>query len=234
MMRAILLCAGFGTRLQPLTYHTPKPLLPINGKPLIDYWLDTLFEAGIEKVLINTHYKSEQFVAHIAQSPYCNNIVVSYEEEILNTAGTILENKSFLNDEPFLLIHADNLSLFSLSAFIQSHENRPKDCEMTMMLFQTDVPQNCGVVELDDTIVTAFFEKVSNPPTCMANGAVYICEYSIVDFIEKLQRKKIDFSLEVIPNFLGKIHTFLNDTYHRDIGTLESYGLSQIEIRNFV
>jgi mannose-1-phosphate guanylyltransferase len=99
-----------------------------------------------------------------------------------------------------------------------------------MMTFVTDTPQSCGIVEVDaDGVVIDFHEKKESPPSSMANAAVYIIEPSVVHTMVSMGKNKIDFSLDVIPQFLGKINTFHNDNYHRDIGTLASYGLAQIE-----
>jgi mannose-1-phosphate guanylyltransferase len=237
-VKALLLSAGLGTRLRPVTDSMPKCLVPINGKPLLDYWLENLTKAGICKFLINTSYlhtKVEQFARN---SNYKEKITLVYEDELLNTGGTILANKEFfttVNNQPFILVHADNLSFCDFEAFIKAHENRPRNCEITMMTFKTDNPSSCGIVELDDFgIVQKFYEKVSNPPSNLANGAVYICEVSIFDFLESLQKKEIDFSNDVLPAYLGKINTFLNDVYHRDIGTIESYAMAQVEILDFL
>lgn len=231
-MKALLLCAGEGTRLRPVTNYLPKPLVPINGKPLLDYWLENLTNAGVKEFLINTHYKYEEMKHYVQKSPYKDMITLVYEEELLNTAGPIKQNKSFFDkDQPFMLVHADNLSFCDFNSFIKAHENKPKDCAMTMMLFKTDTPHTCGIVELDDrSVVQKFYEKVSNPPSNLANGAVYICDYGVLEYIKKLEKKDVDFSLDVIPNFMGKINTFLNDVYHRDIGNIESYALAQVEI----
>ena len=123
-----------------------------------------------------------------------------------------------------MLVHADNLSIFDVHAFINSHQNRPPGCEITMMTFKTPTPHTCGIIETDKKgCVQAFHEKVANPHGDMANGAVYIVEPSIFNYLESLNKEFIDFSTEVIPNFIGRINTFYNDIYHRDIGTLESY-----------
>ena len=74
-----------------------------------------------------------------------------------------------------------------------------------------------------------FYEKVKNPPSNLANAAVYICQPSIFEFLKSLNKTNIDFSNDILPNFMGKIYTFLNDTYHRDIGTVESYAMAQID-----
>ena len=94
---------------------------------------------------------------------------------------------------------------------------------MTMMTFRTDAPETCGVVEVDSRgIVQAFHEKVPNPPGNLANAAVYILAQGVIDHIAGLRKEHVDFSTEVLPHYLGRINTFHNDIYHRDIGTKES------------
>lgn len=234
-MRALLLAAGFGTRLQPVTDYIPKCLVPINGKPLLEYWLENLSAAGVEEFLINTHYMHEKVQDYINSSIYKDKVTLVYESELLNTGGTILANKEFFSDEPFMLVHADNLCFCDFEAFILSHKKRDKECEITMMLFESDTPQSCGIVTLDSRgVVEEFYEKVQNPPSNLANGAVYICENSVVKFLESLGKEEIDFSKEVLPKYLGKIGTYMNETYHRDIGTLKSYSLAQIECKEYL
>lgn len=234
-MKALLLAAGLGTRLRPITNNIPKCLVPINGKPLLEYWLENLSKVGIKEFLINTSYLHHQVEDFVIRSKYKDMVTLVYEEELLNTGGTLLKNEEFFNNEPFMLVHADNLSFCDFRAFIKSHQNRMNNTELTMMLFKSDQPSSCGIVELDSfNTVVNFYEKVKNPPSDLANGAVYICESSVISFCKKLNKKKIDFSNEVLPYFMGKINTFLNDTYHRDIGTVESYALSQIEIKKII
>ena len=234
-MKALLLAAGLGTRLRPITNTIPKCLVPINGKPLLEYWLNNSSEVGINQFLINTSYLSKQVEDFINTSKYKNQITQIFEKELLNTGGTVVANKNFFEDETFMLIHADNLSFCNFNAFIKAHQNRPKNCEITMMLFKSDNPSACGIVELDDqNIVQNFYEKVKNPPSNLANGAVYICEPSVIKFMECLEKKDVDFSNDVLPRFMGKINTFLNDVYHRDIGMVRNYALAQIEIKDFL
>ncbi len=223
-MRALLLSAGMGTRLRPLTESIPKCLVPIKKKPLMEYWLDMLYKAQILPVMVNMHYLYRKVEAYILQSPYKKNIITSYEENLLGTGGTLLKNKSFFDNHSVFMAHGDNLSFFDIKDFVRTHELRPSHCEITMMIFETDNPQSCGIVELDDkNIVCAFHEKVDNPPGNLANGAVYILEPSIFIFLESLGKENIDFSTEVLPHYIGRINTFHNGKYHRDIGTMESY-----------
>ena len=229
-MRAILLAAGLGTRLRPITDTIPKCLVPINGKPLIDYWLEQLTKAGIEKFLINTHYLYEQVESHIEQSKFADVVDLVYEEELLLTGGTVIANKDFISDEPFMLVHADNLSICDYEDFISAHKNRPANTEITMMTYTTDDPKSCGVVKIDTSgIIQEFHEKVQNPPSTTANGAVYIVEASVVSYMERLKKVKVDFSVDVLPYYMGRIFTYYNDLYHRDIGNIRSYELAQIE-----
>jgi len=223
-MKALLLAAGLGTRLRPLTDSVPKCLVPVNGKPLMEYWLEMFCTAEIEPVIVNLHYMSKKVEAYIKSSPSREIVKTVYEKELLGTGGTLLKNRVFFDDDPIMLVHGDNLSVFDMNAFINAHDLRPEKCEITMMTFEAQTPESCGIVELDqDNVVMAFHEKVKNPPSNLANGAVYILEPSIFDFLESLGKETIDFSTEVLPCYLGRIFTFHNDQYHRDIGTMESY-----------
>lgn len=231
-MRALLLSAGLGTRLRPITDKIPKCLVPINGKPLIDYWFEQLFQHGIERILVNTHYQSEQVIKHIEQSEYKEFIDIVHEETLLNTGGTLLKNKNYFGKGPLMLAHADNLCICDWNSFIASHQNRHETVAITMMTFDTDKPESCGIVGIDEkSIVVEFYEKKINPPSNRANAAVYIIEPSVVDDLERMEKEKIDFSNDVIPRYMGRIGVYHNDTYHRDIGTLEAYSLAQIESR---
>ncbi len=231
-MRALLLAAGMGTRLRPLTDTIPKCLVPIHGRPLLEYWLEMLDRAGIRPMLVNLHYLAEQVREYIAASRYRDVVSTVYEERLLGTAGTLLRNRSFFGEEPLMLVHADNLSRFDVRAFVARHGERPRGCEITMLTFRTPTPRSCGIVELDpDGVVLAFHEKVPDPPGDLANGAVYILEPSLFRFLEALGKETIDFSTEVLPCYLGRIFTFRNDVYHRDIGTMASY---QAANRDFV
>lgn len=229
-MKALLLAAGLGTRLRPITNFIPKCLVPIHGKILLEYWLENLSEAGVSEFLINTSYLSSQVEDFVQNSEYRDKITLIYEEELLNTGGTLLKNRDYFENEPFMLVHADNLSLCDFRTFIDSHTLRDKNCEMSMMLFQSDDPSSCGIVELKENIVVKFHEKVASPPSNLANAAVYICEPTLFDFLQTFDKEEIDFSLEVLPEYMGRINTFVNTLYHRDIGTLESYGLAQVEL----
>jgi len=227
-MRALLLAAGLGTRLRPLTDTVPKCLVEINGRPLIDHWIELLSNAGISDVLINLHYLPEKVQTYVLGCNYPIQITTVMEERLLLTAGTVLKNQEFFKQAPVLLIHADNLSLFNLRAFKDRFYSRANNIDITMMTFRTSVPHECGIVELDaQGVVIALHEKVKAPLGNLANAAVYILSPTVINFIASLGKEAVDFSTEVLPHFMGRINTFHNDVYHRDIGTIESLTLAQ-------
>jgi mannose-1-phosphate guanylyltransferase len=229
-LRALLLAAGLGTRLRPITDTIPKCLVPIHGRPLLDHWLSLLFNGGIESVLINTHYLPERVRDFVAGSRWRSQVALSHEDRLLGTGGTILRNRNFFADKPFMVIHADNLSLFDVPAFIAHHATRPRGTSITMMTFDTDVPESCGIVELDQRgVVQRMHEKVAHPPGRRANAAVYIVEPTVMEFIESLGNPIVDLSTEVLPYFMGKISAFHNDCYHRDIGSIASLRKAEAE-----
>jgi mannose-1-phosphate guanylyltransferase len=229
-VRALLLAAGLGTRLRPITDQVPKCLVPIHGKPLLGYWLDMLLPNGVERVLVNTHYLPDAVRKFVAASSWRDSIAMVHEDELLGTGGTVLRNRDFLANGPFMVVHADNLTRFNVGAFIRAHADRPAGVDVTMMTFDTDVPQSCGIVELDERgVVIKFHEKVAHPPSNHANAAVYIFEPSVIDFLASLGKAVIDISTEVLPRYLGRMQAFHNSDYHRDIGTLESLALAERE-----
>ena len=234
-LRALLLAAGFGTRLRPLTLKIPKCLVRINDKPILKYWLEKLESLNTESVLINTHYLHTQ-VDDFLKNQSFSKIKVGqfYEKELLGTAGTLLANKSFFCDSIGLLIHADNFSSVNLNDFVKAHKNRPSHCLLTMLTFNTKTPSNCGIVEIDkDGVVVGFHEKASNPPSNKANGAIYAFDFEFIKWLEIHCPQASDFSTEVIPELIGRISTWHTNESFIDIGTPSSlYEANHIKINS--
>jgi mannose-1-phosphate guanylyltransferase len=230
MPKALLLAAGLGSRLKPLTEVLPKCLMPINGEPLLGLWLERLCSAGISDVVINLHRHAGLVRDYVERSPFARFVTLAEEPRLLGTAGTLARHREHFAGAPVLLAHADNLSLFAPERFVATHRARPPAAAMTMMTFRTDAPQQCGIVKLDSQgIVVEFHEKSSEPHGDLANAAVYIVEREVIDHAHSLGRPVLDFSTEVVPHFLGRIHTFHNGAYHRDIGTLVDLIRAQFE-----
>lgn len=224
-MKVILLAAGFGTRLRPITNVIPKCLVPIKGKPLLQIWLENLTNAGLNSFLINTHYlhsEVEKFVLNSEFNSFCSLV---YEEELLGTAGTIINNLDFADNEDLLVIHADNYCLQDMNTFIDAHKSRPNGCLMTMMSFECDVPKNYGILKINsENILIDFYEKINGINAGnIANGAIYILSAEFQKILQNDFNQSKDFSLDVIPKFINKIFVYHSNDLMVDIGTVENY-----------
>ena len=223
-LRALLLAAGFGTRLRPITLNTPKCLVEIGGKPLLQNWLENLDNLGCTECLINTHYLSQNVDIFLKKYNSKKMLVkTTYEKILLGTLGTLLANKSWFKDGVGMLIHADNFTNADLNSFLDAHNSRPKECLLTMMTFKTSKPENCGIVETNkDGIMIDFYEKIKKPPSDIANGAVYLFDYNFIQWIESKVFDGNDFSIDLLPSLKGKVQTWFTEDIFLDIGTYES------------
>ena len=227
-MKAILLAAGLGTRLRPLTDSTPKCLVPINGVPLLEIWIERLNRSGVGPILINTHYLAEKVHDYVKKSSFHELVSLVNEPVLLGTAGTLLKNLDFFIDEEVMLIHADNYCLADLPSFMLAHKKRPSGCFLTMMTFRTKTPSSCGIVEINKNgVLVGYHEKVKSPPGNLANGAVYILTADLIKEVKSMSLAPKDFSTEVLGRFIGRIYTHETSEVFIDIGTPESYELAK-------
>jgi mannose-1-phosphate guanylyltransferase len=220
---AVLLAAGYGTRLRPYSNSWPKCLMPINGVPLMDYWLGVLVSIKVNKVLVNLHYLADIVRCFLERPVYKDWVSYSYEAALEGTAGTLRKNREYLVGSTILLAHADNFCHCDFNEFLSFHLTvRPRNCVITMMTFTTQEPSTCGIVEVDAAgVVIGFHEKVAEPPGNLANGAVYLLDPCVLDWIcDNLELK--DFSTQVLPHFVGRIATWHNSAVHIDIGSIEA------------
>jgi MurNAc alpha-1-phosphate uridylyltransferase len=108
---AMLLAAGLGTRMRPLTAETAKPLLPLGGRTLLDHALDRLVDAGVEKVVVNVHWQAERVIEHLAHRGPEPRIVIRPEHTLLETGGAVRAALTELGPEPFLVVNGDTVWL---------------------------------------------------------------------------------------------------------------------------
>ncbi|MDA9746856.1 nucleotidyltransferase family protein [Prochlorococcus sp. AH-736-M13] len=228
-LRALLLAAGFGTRLKPITNNIPKCLVEISGKPLLGRWIQQLEVLGCDSVLLNTHYLSNLVMNYLNNLPKNRlKIKTVYEEKLKGTAGTLFDNIDFFDGYTGIFLHADNVSDFDLRNLLKAHENRPKQCLLTMLTFNCENPKTAGIIEKDtNNILVAFHEKVENPPNNCANAAIYVFDVEFIEWIKELNFKPYDFSVDIIPLLLGKIFTYHTDEVYLDIGTPSSLKFAQ-------
>lgn len=147
--RAMVLAAGFGTRLAPLTDTIPKPLAPVAGRPFLDYVLAFLRAAGIREVVINLHHLGERIEAHVGDGSR-HGLAVRYSREaaILDTAGGIKHAEALLAGESFIVANGDSLFETDLGAMVDFH--RARGGIGTMALRADAEAAGYGVVEIDD------------------------------------------------------------------------------------
>lgn len=227
--RALLLAGGLGTRLRPLTDTVPKCLVPVGGRPLLDYWLDALEAAGIDEALINTHHLPAPVRAYIESVNVTRDITLTeaYEPDLLGSAGTVSANRGWADRvDEVLVIYADNLSDIDLGALVAFH--RGHGDPMTMALFHTEFPEKCGIAELNGTgRITAFTEKPERPASDLANAGIYVLDAAA--WREIADMDAFDFGFDVIPAYVGRMRGWLHEGYHRDIGTPEALARAEAD-----
>ncbi|MBK8523007.1 MAG: nucleotidyltransferase family protein [Betaproteobacteria bacterium] len=230
-MRALLLAAGIGSRLAPLTEALPKCLAPINGVPLLAYWLDALTACGIERFLINTHHLADAVADYVRRSPWADCVDLVHEAELRGTGGTLRANRGWWQDDGLVLVHADNLCHCDFAAFIAAHRQRPADILATMMTFDTPDPQSCGIVLTGpDHRLTAFHEKEADLPGCRASAAVFILAPEFAALLDTFDAcTAIDFSRDLIPQHLTRFQAWHNAQFHSDIGTPAAFLQAQLD-----
>ena len=226
-MKAFLLAAGVGSRLRPITDTIPKCMVAIDGRPLIDIWLDAFGAAGIDEVLVNLHHLPDVVRRHLAGRAGPPVVQTVYEPELLGSAGTLAANRSWLGDDDmFLVCNADNLTDFDLRALISEH--RDHGAVATLTVFHSENPSAGGVVEIDDTgIVTGFTEKPSEPVSDLVNAGMYAFHPCLLAEIDGPPPADIGYHL--LPRLVGRARAVLVKEYFRDIGTVESYQRAQQE-----
>ena len=230
-IKALLLAAGLGTRLRPLTDSVPKCLIPIAGRPLLDIWIERLVECGIREARINTHALAETVRAHIAQINAENRLrlVEAHEPVLLGSAGTITANADLADDaDEVVIIYADNFSDIDLRPLIAFH--REHTDPLTMVLFRAPNPSACGIAELDkEGRIISFVEKPKVPASNLANAGLYVIDAAA--YREIAETKAFDLGFEVLPRFVGRMRGWTWGGYYLDIGTHESLKLAERDAR---
>lgn len=226
-MRAFLLAAGIGSRLRPITDTTPKCMLPIGGRPLLDIWLDAFAQAGVDEVLVNLHHLPDVVREHLRTRTAQPRVLLSYEATLLGSAGTLAANREWARGEDFFLAcNADNLTDFDLTSLIKAH--REHGSVATLAVFHSENPSAGGVVEVDPSgTIVGFAEKPANPVSDLVNAGIYAFAPSVIDEIGG--KPPTDIGYDLIPSLVGRAHAVPVEGYFRDIGTPDAYRRAQEE-----
>ena len=148
--RAMVMAAGKGTRMQPLTDTMPKPLVPLAGRPLIDHVLDRLEEAGIEEVIVNTHYFADMLEAHLASRRSPRIILSDERAELLDTGGGAKKALPLLGDEPIITFNSDSVWVEEGRDTLRSLMDAFDPDRMDALLLLAEVKSTIGFVGRGD------------------------------------------------------------------------------------
>jgi NDP-sugar pyrophosphorylase family protein len=246
-IKAMILAAGEGTRLRPLTLKTPKLLLPVAGRPLIEHQLAWLRGHGIQEVAINLYHLGDKIKDFLGDgSRYGMKVWYSPEEALLGTAGGVKRMEHFFH-ETFVVLYGDVLTDLDLSAMVNFHQE--KRAMATLAIFRAARPWEVGVVDIDrEGRILSFEEKprslVPDPqsPTLspqspvLASGGVYVLQKKVLDHIPS--QGFYDFAYDIFPRLiefgLGVYGYVLSpEDYLLDIGTWDRYRRANSDVGEF-
>jgi mannose-1-phosphate guanylyltransferase len=222
-MQALVLAGGEGTRLRPLTYTTPKPVIPLAGRPFLSFMLDWLARHGVDEAILSCGFMSDD-VRRVLGDIY-DGMRVRYvvEEEPLGTAGPVrLALDEGLLDERLLILNGDVLTDMDLTAELEQHDRT--GARATLALVAVDDVSTYGVVPTDaDGRVEAFIEKaVDEPPTNRINAGAYVIEREVAEAIPA--GRAVSFEHEIFPSLVGDgLYGWQAAGYWIDIGKPERY-----------
>lgn len=226
MTEAILLVGGRGTRLRPLTVHTPKPMVPAAGVPFLTHQLARARAAGVDHIILATSYLAEVFEPHFGDGSALGlHLEYVTEEEPLGTGGAIRNVAPRLHsgpDDPVLVFNGDILTGLNISALVATHQSTGAD--VSLHLTQVTDPRAYGLVPTDATgRVTAFLEKPQTPEeivTDQINAGAYVFRRSVIDTIPT--GRPVSVERETFPDLLAAgahLQGMVDSTYWLDLGT---------------
>ncbi|RLG14880.1 MAG: hypothetical protein DRN66_00755 [Candidatus Nanohalarchaeota archaeon] len=219
-MKAVILAGGKGTRLRPLTYAVPKPLLPLKQRPIIEHIMMHLKSHDIKEFIITIGYLGYQIKNYFHDGKDLG-VSIKYEEErqALGTAGCLYALKDQLKKEPFIVMGGDNFTNMDITKMVQFHKE--KKAAVTIALIEMSIPVDFGVVEIDkDGAVERFREK----PSFDYLGATMI--YCVSPEVLKYVKEGDDFAKDIFPQLMAdgkKICGFKFRDLWIDIGKIDEY-----------
>jgi len=241
MTKAIILCAGEGTRLLPLTKDTPKPVIPIDNIPLLEYNIRLCKFHGIKDIFINTSYLPEKIKDCIGDGGHLGvNITYSYESQPLGTSGALNNFKQFLGGEPFVVIYGDNLTDIDLEKMFKYHKAKGGIATIALRKKPRNYKTQSLIITDEDSKLKEFIEKPSDDLVMkkslefkLINSGIYFCDPRILNYIPK---GFSDFAYDIFPNIINKkekVYGFLMDDYYfREVGKIEKYNIAKDEIES--
>jgi NDP-sugar pyrophosphorylase family protein/tRNA A-37 threonylcarbamoyl transferase component Bud32 len=229
-MKALILAAGYGTRLRPYTNHTPKPLFSIAGRPLLDIIIDNLQKAGCEAVIINTHHLHREIEAFVAARSYSFPVTTRYEPQILGTGGAIKNVADFWDLRPFMVINADIVADIDLADVYRTHCRQHPPATLVLC---DDPAYNSVAVEQDKWIkeFQNSGRNLSQPAQRLLTfTGIQVIDPQVLDYIpEKTSSSSIDAFRKILADD-KKLQAYIAPKGRwQDIGTPERYRQTAFE-----
>jgi len=234
-MRVLILAAGLGTRLRPLTDIVPKCLVDVGGKPMLQHWLEKIekLDEKPTEVFVNLFYKKDLVKEFLHGFKTSFPIKSVDEKKLLGTGGTLLNLIRKHNDEDMLVIHCDNYFDDELNDFLTEASSKLNllNADGVVLSFKTEFPELCGTMRLDAFgKILSFQEKVKKPKSNLANGAVYYFSSSFLKYILNNHFSLIDIAKDLLEPNEFNFYAFETSNFFCDIGT----NLSLKQARDFV
>lgn len=224
-MKAMILAAGVGSRLDPLTRNLPKPLVPIVNKPVMEHIVELLAQHEFTDIMVNLHYHGEMIKGYFGDgSKWGVSIQYSEEDQLWGDAGSVKRCERFF-DGTFMVVGGDDLADIDLSRLVKQHKEHKALCTIGLSL--VDDPAEYGIVLVNERgKITRFLEKPKGEVifSNMANTGVYVFEPEIFEFIPHGTR--YGFGNNVFPLLLEqkrRFYGYLTSSYWRDVGNLKQY-----------
>jgi NDP-sugar pyrophosphorylase family protein len=232
-VKALILAAGLGTRLQHLTRTQPKPMLRVAGRPLLEHTIGLLRSHGVRDIAMNLHYQPEAIIRYFGDGATSDvNLFYSFEDRLLGTAGAAKRLETFL-DRSFYVIYGDVLSDLNLTELAARHH--ASKAALSLALYHVDDPTRAGIVEVDaGGRVCKFVEKPAQAEVFSdaANAGIFVVEPGVLDCIPR--DTFFDFGLDVIPRLLrsgARVCAWPAEAYVMDIGSPERYRQARADVR---
>ena len=229
ILQAAILAGGLGTRLRPLTYLVPKPMLPVAGKPLLERTLNYLKEYGFEEAIICVAYLKRQIIDYFKNGSFGINVRFAEADTPLGTAGQ-LKTAEDLIEGTFLAMNGDIVTSMNLKSLVEFHSRNHGIGSIALKKYNVEIPY--GFIEVDsDRLVTSFEEKPSL--TYTANAGIYILEEQIFNYIPA--GRAVSLEREVFPRLIEsgeKLYGYHEDAFWADVGDLADYEKTNIELTN--
>jgi mannose-1-phosphate guanylyltransferase/phosphomannomutase len=234
-MKGVILSAGMGERLAPLSLDVPKPMAPLLGRPLLEHAIALLRTHGVREIFINVHHRGYKIQEHFGDGR-AFGVEISYfpEPTLSGTAGPLRHWRNELSSGTFVVMYGDILTDLDICGLVDFHVSQKAGA--TIAVHRTDQPERCGIVSFTTTGLITRFQEKPRPDEAFsswANAGIYALEPSVFDFIPRVGA--VDFGHDVFPAMLSggaELFSYAPNGYLLDIGDPQRYAMAECDLRS--